>query len=38
MPHFSLFTRKDLFSRAAFSKSKKYFGFVLFAQTQDFFT
>lgn len=30
MPQFSLFTRKDLFSHAAFSKDKKYFGFGLF--------
>jgi len=31
MPQFSLPTRKDLFSCAAFSKVKQYFSFVLLA-------
>lgn len=30
MAQFSLFTKKDLFSRGTFSKDKWYFGFVLF--------
>lgn len=34
MPQFSLFTRKDLFSHATFSKDKEHFGFVLFVPSK----